>query len=133
MSLSVNATLHELAGPDMPGKVPPAWGTLLLNLAGASASALFQSGAQFKNNAQGSRANENKGLDCAEYTCGMGSQDHGINDLLIRFTWNTSPKCVSGRCYSPVACAGFGYCRELNLSRSPFRRRRPSSRLSQTG
>jgi hypothetical protein len=98
MSLSVNATLHEIAGPDMPGKVPSSsWGTLLLNLAGASASALFRSGAQFKNNAQGSRANENKGLDCAEYTCGMGSQDDGINVLLIRFTWNTHRRRRSSR------------------------------------
>jgi hypothetical protein len=24
-------------------------------------------------------------------------------------------KCESKRCYSPIACAGFGYCRELNL------------------
>jgi DNA modification methylase len=26
-----------------------------------------------------------------------------------------NPDCVSGRCYSPVACGGFGYCREKNL------------------
>ena len=25
------------------------------------------------------------------------------------------PVCIKGRCYSPVACDGFGYCRELNL------------------
>lgn len=23
--------------------------------------------------------------------------------------------CLSGRCFSPLACDGFGYCRELNL------------------
>jgi DNA modification methylase len=26
--------------------------------------------------------------------------------------------CKSGRCYSPVACEGFGYCRELNMAKS---------------
>lgn len=25
--------------------------------------------------------------------------------------------CLSGRCYSPVACNGFGYCRERNFAR----------------
>jgi hypothetical protein len=24
-------------------------------------------------------------------------------------------RCLSNRCFSPVACGGFGYCRELNL------------------
>jgi DNA-binding GntR family transcriptional regulator len=24
-------------------------------------------------------------------------------------------KCISEKCYSPVACEGFGYCRELHL------------------
>lgn len=23
--------------------------------------------------------------------------------------------CLNDRCYSPVACGGFGYCRELNM------------------
>lgn len=29
-------------------------------------------------------------------------------------------KCIRDRCYSPVACGGFGYCRDLNdvLSRA---------------
>jgi hypothetical protein len=96
MSLSVNATLHELAGPDMPGKAS-FMDVLLLNLAGASASALFGSGSQFKNNAQGSRANENKGLDCADYTCVTRPQDDRINALLIRFTWNTHRRRRSSR------------------------------------
>lgn len=25
-------------------------------------------------------------------------------------------KCIKDRCYSPVACGGFGYCRELNFA-----------------
>lgn len=24
--------------------------------------------------------------------------------------------CLSGRCYSPLACSGFGYCRERNFA-----------------
>lgn len=27
-------------------------------------------------------------------------------------------KCLNQTCYSPVACNGFGYCRELNFKRS---------------
>jgi DNA modification methylase len=27
-------------------------------------------------------------------------------------------KCKSGRCYSPLACDGFGYCRELNMAKT---------------
>lgn len=26
-------------------------------------------------------------------------------------------QCLKGRCYSPVACEGFGYCRERNLTK----------------
>jgi hypothetical protein len=26
--------------------------------------------------------------------------------------------CLSGRCYSPIACGGFGYCREHNFVRT---------------
>ncbi len=26
------------------------------------------------------------------------------------------PKCIKDRCWSPVACTGFGYCRELNMA-----------------
>jgi hypothetical protein len=83
------------------GKVPTATGTLLLNLAGASAPVLFRSGSQFKNNAQGSRANENKGLDCADYTCVTRPQDDRINALLIRFTWNTRRRRRRSRCLDP--------------------------------
>jgi hypothetical protein len=25
-------------------------------------------------------------------------------------------KCIKERCYSPVACGGFGYCREMNFT-----------------
>ena len=25
-------------------------------------------------------------------------------------------KCIKDRCYSPVACGGFGYCREMNMT-----------------
>jgi hypothetical protein len=25
-------------------------------------------------------------------------------------------KCIKSRCYSPVACGGWGYCRELNFN-----------------
>lgn len=28
-------------------------------------------------------------------------------------------KCIKDRCYSPVACEGFGYCRELNFVECP--------------
>jgi len=29
------------------------------------------------------------------------------------------PKCTEGRCYSPVACNGFGYCRQRNKDGLP--------------
>lgn len=28
-------------------------------------------------------------------------------------------KCIKERCYSPIACGGFGYCRELNFEPCP--------------
>ena len=27
--------------------------------------------------------------------------------------------CIEGRCFSPVACNGWGYCRERNKGRAP--------------
>ncbi len=27
----------------------------------------------------------------------------------------SQPECIRSRCFSPVACRGFGYCRELNM------------------
>ena len=29
-------------------------------------------------------------------------------------TKSSRPRCKSGRCFSPLACDGFGYCREEN-------------------
>lgn len=29
-------------------------------------------------------------------------------------------RCQKARCYSPVACEGWGYCRELNLPTDPM-------------
>jgi hypothetical protein len=89
------APAHQLAGPDMPGK-GASIGVVSLNLAGASAPVLF-SGAQFKNYAQVPGPNENKGLDCADYTCVTRPQDDRINALLIRFTWNTHRRRRSSR------------------------------------
>lgn len=31
-------------------------------------------------------------------------------------------ECLSGRCYSPMACGGFGYCRERNFETKTCRR-----------
>lgn len=28
-------------------------------------------------------------------------------------------KCLNERCYSPVACGGWGYCREMNMRAAP--------------
>jgi hypothetical protein len=28
--------------------------------------------------------------------------------------------CLKRRCYSPIACEGWGYCRELNLITDPI-------------
>jgi hypothetical protein len=33
---------------------------------------------------------------------------------MARAGYGTAMKCKSGRCYSPVACKGFGYCREMS-------------------
>ncbi len=29
------------------------------------------------------------------------------------------PRCRKARCFSPIACAGFGYCRERNCDGLP--------------
>ncbi|MEY3773859.1 MAG: hypothetical protein RLZZ129_639 [Verrucomicrobiota bacterium] len=42
--------------------------------------------------------------------------------------------CICGRCWSPMACSGWGYCRERNMGREPtdweqaFRRRGAAKR-----
>lgn len=33
----------------------------------------------------------------------------------IKVKASMRPRCIKDRCYSPVACGGFGYCRELNM------------------
>lgn len=42
-------------------------------------------------------------------------------------------KCVKDRCYSPVACGGFGYCRELNMLPERFTRARILELLLRAG
>lgn len=32
---------------------------------------------------------------------------------------DTPEPCIKDRCYSPVACNGWGYCRERNAGRCP--------------
>jgi len=32
---------------------------------------------------------------------------------------NQPEPCISGRCYSPIACGGFGYCRDRNRDGLP--------------
>jgi hypothetical protein len=98
--MNAASSRHELAGVT-PGKASFMDVLLLRNLAGASASALFRSGAQFKNYARVPGPSKNKGLGCADYTCGMGSRDHRINDLLICFTWNTRRRRRTSRRLSP--------------------------------
>lgn len=44
-----------------------------------------------------------------------------------------SMKCIKDRCYSPLACDGFGYCRELNFLPERFDHDRILELLSRAG
>lgn len=37
--------------------------------------------------------------------------------------------CTKGRCYSPLACNGWGYCRERNEGRAPTSQEMQSFRI----
>lgn len=51
--------------------------------------------------------------------CPVGTgatEQEAISDLMEQIETH-APACLSGRCFSPNACAVFGYCREKNFGK----------------